>query len=93
MTVHTGLLAGRSPHVRFGSGAPLVVLVGLTLDSAVPGPLLARAYARGFRRLAEHHTVHVVQRPRGFEGVDDYATVLREEIGRASCRERVFGYV
>ncbi|HWO63283.1 MAG TPA: alpha/beta hydrolase [Umezawaea sp.] len=83
MTVHTGLLAGRSPHVSFGSGAPLVVLVGLTLDSDVPGPLLARAYARGFRALAEHHTVHVVQRPRGFEGVDDYAAVLRE-IGRAS---------
>ena len=83
MTVHTGLLAGRAPHVRFGSGAPLVVLVGLTLDNAVPGPLLTRAYARGFRGLASHHTVHVVQRPRGFEGVDDYAAVLRE-IGPAS---------
>jgi pimeloyl-ACP methyl ester carboxylesterase len=85
-----GVLRDRLPYLRIGrSGPPLVVLPGLALSEPVPHRLLRTAYARGFRRLADEHTLYIVQRPhglpRGTSTADlaaEYADVLRPELGR-----------
>jgi len=86
----TGTFAGRFCYVRIdGGAAPLVVLPGLTLSNGAPRGLAVTAYARGFRRLAQDHTLFIVQRPQGLDdGVTtadlaaEYAAVLGNEIGR-----------
>jgi pimeloyl-ACP methyl ester carboxylesterase len=85
----TGTFRDRFPYIRIGSGAaPLVVLPGLSLTNQAPGRLAVAAYARGFRRLAEEHTLYVVQRPHGLvpgsttqDIAREYATVVSEELG------------
>lgn len=89
MAAVTGTLAGRLPFVRIGTGGPpLVVLPGLALTHDVPRGLTLAAYAQGFRRLAQHHTVHIVSRPAGpaagastADIAAAYAAVLRAELG------------
>lgn len=85
-----GVLRDRLPYLRIGrSGPPLVVLPGLALTEPVPRGLLGTAYARGFRRLADDHTLYIVHRPhglpRGTSTADlaaEYAAVLQPELGR-----------
>lgn len=84
-----GVLAGRFRFVRFGDGpAPLAILPGMSLLNRMPGRLTASAYVRGLRRLAEGHTVYVVQRPTGLPAAAstadiaaEYAPVLASELG------------
>lgn len=85
-----GSFQDRLPYLRIGTGAaPLVVLPGLALTTTTPRGLTLAAYARGFRRLAQDHTLYVVPRPRGLRrGMStgdlaaEYAAVLRPELGR-----------
>jgi pimeloyl-ACP methyl ester carboxylesterase len=66
MAATAGVLADRFPYVRFGSGPrTIVILPGMALDNTPHGGLTARAYARGFARLAAGHTVYIVNRGRG----------------------------
>jgi pimeloyl-ACP methyl ester carboxylesterase len=86
----TGTFAGRFAFVRIAGGpAPLVVLPGLTLANGAPHGLAVTAYARGFRRLSQDHTLYIVQRPQGLDVgattadlAAEYAAVLEPEIGR-----------
>lgn len=90
VAAEVGSFSDRLPYVRIGAGAaPLVVLPGLALTESVPRGLTLAAYAHGFRRLAERHTLYVVPRPRGLPGgastadlAAEYAAVLRPELGR-----------
>ena len=88
MNVETGLLREQFPYVRVGSGRqPLVVLPGMVLDNRTPSRLVARSYGHGFRRLADDHTLYIVQHRHGLPGADmkamaaDYAELL-SELGR-----------
>jgi pimeloyl-ACP methyl ester carboxylesterase len=64
-----GLVQGRFPYVRFGTGPePLVLLAGMVFDNPVPGSASARAYAWSLHRLAVGRTVTVLWRPRGIGG-------------------------
>ena len=90
VAAEVGMFADRLPHVRIGTGGPpLVVLPGMALTAADPRGLTLTAYAHGFRRLAERHTVYVVPRPRGLapgtttaDLAAAYADVLRPALGR-----------
>jgi pimeloyl-ACP methyl ester carboxylesterase len=89
-TLAVGALSGSYPYVRIGVGAPLVVLPGLVLDNGAPGPVAARAYRLGFRRLARSRAVYVVPRGRDLppdaampELAAGYADLIRREWGRA----------
>ena len=90
MNDDTGVFHDRLPFVRVGAGpTPLVVLPGLSLLNEAPGRFAVAAYARGFRRLAEDHTLYIVQRPAGLPGgattgdiAAEYASVLGPELGR-----------
>lgn len=86
----TGVFHDRFPYVRIGTGpTPLVVLPGLSLTHATPRGLTVAAYGRGFRHLAEDHTLYVVQRPHGLSSgattrdiAAEYGPVLDQELGR-----------
>ncbi|MHA6781611.1 alpha/beta fold hydrolase [Pseudonocardia saturnea] len=85
-----GVFHGRFPFVRIGAETtPLVVLPGMSLSNEAPSGLARWAYARGFRRLAEDHTLYVVQRPTALASgattrdiAAEYASVLGPELGR-----------
>jgi pimeloyl-ACP methyl ester carboxylesterase len=75
-----GLVQGRFPYVRFGTGPePLVLLAGMVLDNPVPGSTSARAYAWSLHRLAVGRTVTVLWRPRGIGGLPAHEPEERDE--------------
>ena len=90
-----GMLQGRFPFVRFGTGpAPLMVVPGIALDNHMPEEGTSRAYSWALRRLAVGRTITIVRRPRGLahdalgsagidtaEIADAYAAVMRDELG------------
>ena len=87
--IAAGMLAGGHPAVQFGTGDHLVVLPGLSLGNALPGGFTRRAYAWGFRGLADRYRVSIVQRPTGLPAsvstqdlADSYAEAIRS-IGAA----------
>ena len=90
MKVETGVLHDQFPNVRVGEGRkPLVVLPGMALDNKKASGLVARSYGHGFRRLADEHTLYIVQRRRGPSApastkqlAADYAQVLSHHLGQ-----------
>lgn len=81
-----GVLAGGLPFNRIGSGPPVVVLQGLTLENRALSGVELRFTMAPFRRLAEARSVYVVNRRPGLargislaEMAAEYAAMVRTE--------------
>lgn len=59
-----GFLWGDTPYLRFGTGPPLVMVMGLTADHSIPNGWERRMARSSAMPFARHFTVYSVNRKR-----------------------------
>ena len=87
--VTEGQLSTGVPYLRLGSGPPLLVASGLSSAHANPRGVWRRMALSWLRPLAQHFTVHYVNRKPGLASgatmadlAADYAAAIKEDIGQ-----------